>query len=217
MFKKIKLQLVILVVVTLFISNCASNKGAKLPINGGASIVPNTPIWISGINIGNQKYTKSFPKPEENEYLKVINAGFWLQNTQDKISQLIYSFEINNKKKFPNAIYYTRSSFSNPVDKTKPIIYQGTISNKTASIKITHGTLNNVKFDSNYNMVFEVYSNSNRTNLITRISQQIKSSVDNTSGCVKLEDSYKSEKFNLLFDLNSKLLPAEKISISCRR
>ncbi|MBN4061291.1 MAG: hypothetical protein COB41_10480 [Proteobacteria bacterium] len=37
------------------------------------------PIWLSGIQVNGIAYTKDFPKPLENKYLKTANAGYWLR------------------------------------------------------------------------------------------------------------------------------------------
>ncbi len=201
----------------IMIIGCSSTSKYVIPPNGGASIFVNEPMWISGVKVKELVYSKYFPKAEENNYLKVINAGYWLMNTNGKISQLVYSFELNNKKVFLHSKVYTRSLFSNPIDKERPIIYEGFLDNSVGSIKITHSVVENVKFNIEYNMSFEVYSDSNRTNLITKINQKIISAADNTSGCIVLTDKYKEEKLNFIPNASGKITPIDKLIIACER
>ncbi len=175
------------------------------------------PIWISGIQENSLPYSKNFPKRQENKFLKVINAGYWLANTNGKISQLVYIFELNNKKIFSQSKVYTRSSFTNPANINKPFVYTGTLSNTVGSTKIAHSTVRNVKLNAQYEMIFEVYSDSNRTKLITEIKQKIISPVDNTSGCVKFSNEYMHEIFGNILDPNGRLIPVEKLIIDCVR
>jgi hypothetical protein len=208
------------IVVLLFIvsiSGCGTRNGVVIPPNGGAGITVDKPVWISGIQEVSLKYSKSFPKSQENKFLKVVNAGYWLANTNGKISQLVYMLELNNKKSFSQSKVYVRSYFTNPEDKSNPFTYDGTLDNFVGSTKITHATVNNVELHKEYSMVFEVYSDSNRTNLITKINQKIISPVDNSNGCVKFSDDYMGEIFGNVLDSKGKPIPINKLIINCVR
>ncbi len=206
---------IILLSSFLLLGGCASNHRVVIPTNGGASITVNKPVWISGIHVNGLKYSESLPEPQENEFLKVINAGYWLANTNGKMSQLVYSFDLNNKKVFPQDKVYTRSSFTNPENKTNPIVYTGTLDNIAGSTHITHATLNSVTMNEEYIMNFDVYSDPERTKLITSIHQKIVSVVNNTDGCVQLSHDYMQEVFGYMRDPQGKPIPVEKLMINC--
>lgn len=208
---------VIIFIGLLLLSGCASQHGVVIPPNGGAGITVNKQVWVSGIHESYLKYSQSFPDAQENKFLKVINAGYWLTNTNGKISQLVYSLDINNKKVLPQSKVYTRSSFTNPEDKNNPFVYTGTLDNTIGSSHITHATVNNVKLNEEYIMSFYVYSDSNRTKLLTYISQKIVSPVDNTNGCVKFTNEYMHEIFGNIRDPKGRLIPIDKLIINCVR
>lgn len=208
---------VILWMSLLLLAGCASKHGVVIPPNGGAAITVKKPVWISGIHVNELKYSASLPEPEENQFLKVVNAGYWLANTNVKISQLVYTFDLTNKKVFPQDKVYTSSSFTNPEDKTKPIVYTGTLDNTMGSTHITHATVNNVQMNEEYILKFNVYSDPERTQLITSIHQKIVSPVDNTNGCIKLSHQYMQEVFGYMRDPQGKPIPVEKLMINCVR
>lgn len=105
----------------------------------------------------------------------------------------------------------------NPENKGAPIIYQGTLDNVSGSTKITHATVHNVKLNAQYHMIFEVYSDSERTHLITRINQVITSPVDNSMGCVQLSKLFKEEKFGEIINSQGEIIPVDKITIACKK
>jgi len=137
------------------------------------SIFLEKPVWLSGIQVDGLNYTKSFPLAIDNKYMKVVRAGYWLANTNGKLSQLVYIFKLTNNRVFPQDLVYTKSIFSNPEDESKPIIYYGTLNNKFRTTTITHGSVYNVAMNQTYHMVFEAYSDPERTQLITRIDQAL--------------------------------------------
>lgn len=212
--KSIRIGLLLFV---LFASGCATRNGSVILPNGGAGITVGKPVWLSGIEEGSLNYSELFPKAQKNKFLEVVNAGFWLANTNGKISQLIYILNLKNKKIFPVGKVYTRSSFSNPSNKSQPFVYLGTLDNTISFTKITHATVNNVKLHEKYQMTFEVFKDSKRTELITKINQKIKSPVDNSSGCVVLPDEYMNEIFGNVLDSKGKLIPTNKLIINCVR
>lgn len=206
------------VVVLLFIiliQGCAIRNGHVSPPNGGVAITVTQPVWASGVQETNLKYSELFPKPEENNFLKVVNAGYWLANTNGKISQLVYAFDLTNKKVFPQPKVYTRFYFTNPQNKDKPFIYLGTLDNIAGSTKVTHATVSNVELHKEYAMIFEAYSDINRTQLITRINQKIISPVDNSNGCVRFSKEYMSEMFGHIPGPKGTPLSVNKLMISC--
>ncbi|MDQ6968438.1 MAG: hypothetical protein Q9M14_07140, partial [Mariprofundaceae bacterium] len=154
-------------------------------------------------------YTKDFPAPIDNKYMKVVNAGYWLANTNGKLSQLVYILEMTNKRVFSQDVVYTKSIFSNPEDESKPIIYNGTLNNVHHTVKVTHATVQNVTFNKKYHLIFEIYSDQEQTELISRIDQIIVAPVDNTTGCVQISSEVRNDLFSVFAGTN--------IPIACDR
>lgn len=194
------------------LTGCVQN-GVVVPPNGGASISIIKPIWISGIYIEGNEYSKNLPLEQKNENLKVVNAGFWLANTNNKISQLVYAFDINIIKPFNQERVYTRAILENPMNPSQPIIYEHYLNKSESSTKVTHATIDNVTMNKTYLLSFEVYSDKERKNLISKIDQKIVSVVDNTTGCVKLTDIFMNEKFSLYAVAGG--VPIDKVIIAC--
>ena len=156
---------------------------------------------------------KNLPLEQKNENLKVVNAGFWLANTYNKISQLVYAFDINIIKPFNQERVYTRAILENPMNPSQPIIYEHYLNKSESSTKVTHATIDNVTMNKTYLLSFEVYSDKERKNLISKIDQKIVSVVDNTTGCVKLTDIFMNEKFSLYAVAGG--VPIDKVIIAC--
>ncbi|RZV18438.1 hypothetical protein [Aliarcobacter butzleri] len=194
------------------LTGCVQN-GVVVPPNGGASISIIKPIWISGIYIEGNEYSKNLPLEQKNENLKVVNAGFWLANTNNKISQLVYAFDINIIKPFNQERVYTRAILENPINPSQPIIYEHYLNKGESSTKVTHATIDNVTMNKTYLLSFEIYSDKERKNLISKIDQKIVSVVDNTTGCVKLSDIFMNEKFSLYAVAGG--VPIDKVIIAC--
>lgn len=208
----------ILAVCIIGFSGCSS-KSSKLvlPPKGGASIKVMEPVWITGTKRPDASYSLASPEAKETDYLQVINAGYWLANTHGKISQLVYAFDLSIKKPFPQDIVYTRAIFTNPENIDKPIVYEHFLDNKYKSTKVTHATLSNVEMGKTYHMIFEVYSDKNRTQLLTKIDQPIVSLVDNISGCVKLDNAFMIAIYGKMLDPSGQTIPVDKLIIACEK
>jgi len=174
------------------------------------------PVWLSGIKLNEGGYSSSFPKGEENEYLKVTKAGYWLANTNGKKSQLVYYFKVTIKKPISNEKVWTKMTLSNPSNETKDIVYTHYLSPKDKTTSGTHATLSNVKLNKKYNMIIEVFSDESRTKLISKLNQTIISPVDNTNGCIKLNKQLKKEKYGYLVD-GVKILSLDHLVIQCEK
>jgi len=205
--------IVVAIIVTLTFTGCVIPGANGIP-NGGAGINVQKPVWLSGIKLKEDSYSSSFPKAEENEHLKVINAGYWLANTQGRKSQLIYRFQVNIKKPFSDKKVWTKMTLSNPSNENKDIVYTHYLNKKDKNTGGTHATLSNVKLNKKYNMIIEVFSDENRTKLISKLNQTIISPVDNTSGCIKLNQEFKKEKYGYLVD-GTKILSLDHLIILC--
>ncbi|NQY20035.1 MAG: hypothetical protein HRT40_01805 [Campylobacteraceae bacterium] len=205
--------IVVVIIAILSFTGCVITGPNGIP-NGGAAIIVQEQVWLSGIKSNEDSYSSSFPKAEENEYLKVIKAGYWLANTQGKKSQLVYYFKVNIKKEFSNKKVWTKMTLSNPSNENKDIVYTHYLSSKDKYTGGTHATLSNVKLNKKYNMIIEVFSDENRTKLISKLNQTIISPVDNSSGCIKLNRELKQEKYGHLVD-GTKILSLDHLIILC--
>lgn len=208
----------IVTICIIGLSGCSlkSNRSV-MPPNGGGSIAIMEPVWITGIKRTDVSYSSTLPEEQENDYLKVINAGYWLANTHGKLSQLVYSLDLNIKKPFLQDVVYTRAILSNPEDTNNPIIYEHFLDNKYKSTKVTHATLSNVSMGKTYQIIFEVYSDKSRTHLLTKVDQPIVSLVDNTSGCVKLDNALMKAKYGNVLDPSGNVIPIDKLIIACQK
>jgi len=212
----VKLNYVVaLIITTLSFTGCIISGANGIP-NGGAAINVQKPVWLSGIKLNENSYSSSFPKAEENEYLKVIKAGYWLANTNGKKSQLIYRFQVDIKKPFSDKKVWTKMTLSNPSNENKDIVYTHYLNTKDKNTGGTHLPLSNVKLNKKYNMIIEVFSDENRTKLISKLNQTIISPVDNTSGCIKLNQEFKKEKYGYLVD-GTNILSLDHLVILCDR
>ncbi len=202
-----------LLLITISFTGCIITGKNGVP-NGGAAIIIEKPVWLSGIRLDDDGYSSKFPEAGENEYLKTVSAGYWLENTNQKKSQLIYNFKINIKKPFANKKVWTKMILSNPSDENNNIIYTHYLEKKDKSTGGTHGTLSNVNINKKYNMILEVYEDKDRTKLISKLNQTIVSPVDNTNGCIKLNRKFKKEKFGFLVDKKN-VLTQEHLIVWC--
>lgn len=176
-----------------------------------------TPLWISGTITNKLLYTRNLPYRKENGHLTVTNAGFWLGNNHNNASQLTYAFDLAVKKPFSCKTIYTRAILENPSNPDNPIIYENSFKQTTKSIKIKHTSLTQIKMDKTYRLIFEVYSDVERQNLITKINQPITAVVDNTNECVKVSDAYMSQILETIIDQNGPTIPIDKLIIKCHK
>ena len=107
-------------------------------------------------------------------------------------------------------------TFSNPLNKNKEIVYTYYLLPKNEITNGTHVALSNVKLNKKYHMILEIFSDENRTNLISKINQIIISPVDNTNGCIEVNKELKKEKYGYLVD-GSKILSLEHLIIECNK
>lgn len=199
----------------IFFGCAAISPKVRIPPNGGAAIKVANPVWITGTSRDDINYSSQLPMPMENEYLKVVNAGYWLANANGKISQLVYSFDLSIKKPISLDQVYTRVILDNPEDMKKPIIYEHYLKKNERSTHVTHATVQNVKVGATYHMVFEVYSDINRTKLLTKIDQPIVSLADNTSGCLELSEEMMRTIYSNILDPHGKVIPIDKLIFAC--
>ena len=203
--------------LTLGITFMGCTKKSVEPPKGGASLNITKPLWINGSATDKLLYTKNLPSLKENGNLLVTNAGFWLGNTNDKVSQLSYSFDLAVKKPFSQEKVYTRTILENPSNPNKPIIYENYLTHNKKSVKVKHSPLLHVKMDKIYRFTFEVYSDEKRKKLISKINQPIISVVDNTNGCVTLNDEYMMQIIKTILDQNGPAIPLDKLRVRCQK
>ena len=215
---KISNILILLTCSLLFIGcTTSSPNGFVIPPNGGAALLLKEPVWISGIQIDNIEYFSDLPKAEENGELKVVNAGYCLVNSNGRISNLVYTLQLNVKKPFSENKVYTRAILTNPEDINNPIVYEHYLNSNERSTKVTHSPVLKAQMGKTYHMIFEVYDDVNRTNLMSRIDQPIISLVDNENGCVKLKKEFMEAKFKNTLDPQGRVIPTDKLIIACKR
>jgi hypothetical protein len=199
----------------VFLGCAATFPKYRIPPNGGGAIKVAKPVWITGTYRDDINFSSKLPIAQENEYLKVINAGYWLANANGKVSQLVYSFDLSIKKPISENKVYTRVILENPTDTNTPIIYEHYLNKNERSTHVTHATVQNVKMGSTYHMIFEVYNDTNRTQLVTKIDQSIISLADNTSGCLELSEELMEAQFGNVLDPHGKAIPIDKLIFAC--
>ncbi|WP_415397270.1 hypothetical protein [Sulfurimonas sp. CS5] len=209
---KILINVMITILVVLNLTGCVIPGVHGIP-NGGAAAIIREPVWLSGIKTSDIGYSSNFPKAEENEYLKTIKAGYWLANTNGKRSQLVYYFKVKVKKPFSDQKVWTKMILSNPSN-IRNIVYTHYLNKTDKNTSATHPTVSNVKLNQKYNMILEVYSDKERTKLISKLNQNIISPVDNTSGCIKLNKIFKEEQYGYLVD-GKTILTLDHLIIWC--
>lgn len=212
-----KLMWVLIVVILGLLSSCL-NQNARyvMPPNGGASVMAKKPVWLSGIRVQDLEYTYGYPDPVENDYARVVNAGFYLANINGQISQLIMSLDLTIKKVFSDRVY-TKAILQNPSNPAKPFIYEHYLDTNNKSTRVRHSPVFNVKMGDTYHLAVEFYGDEARTRLLSRIDQVIKSPVDNTSGCVTLDQGLKKMLYGDARDPLGKPIPLDKIIIACMK
>jgi hypothetical protein len=187
------------------------------PPKGGAAILLKKPVWLTGVRPDSgdsapAQYAAEFPARATSEHMKVVNAGFWLAN-QDKPSELFYEFTLQRIKPFSKRLY-TRVLLENPSDRNSPVKYEHHWDPAEKSSKVTHGALLNVKRGERYTLTYELFTDESRTMLFERLTQVIVSPLDNTSGCVNLQQDVMLEEFPAL---KSSKVPIEMVMLACDR
>jgi hypothetical protein len=204
--------------VTLLVGGCtAVSSKYSIPPNGGAAIKVAKPVWITGTYRDDMSFSSKLPIAQENEYLKVVNAGYWLANANGKVSQLVYAFDLSIKKPISDDKVYTKVILENPADTNTSIIYKHYLNTNERSTHVTHAIVQNVKLGDTYHMIFEVYSDANRTKLLTKIDQPIVSLADNTSGCLELSEDVMQVMYSNILDPHGKVIPIDKLIFACEK
>ncbi|QOG12454.1 hypothetical protein [Arcobacter sp. FWKO B] len=211
MSKYIKLLSFIFIVFLL--NGCVINGKYGIP-NGGAAVRFDKPIWLSGIQDDELGYTQNFPVSVENDFMKIIQGGYWLANTNGKNSQLVYSFQINIKQPFSKNRVWTKTILENPSDKMNPIEYTHYLDEQDKNTQVTHAVVNNVKLHEKYHFTIEVYEDEQRTKLISSLKQIFISPVDNTTGCIQLDKNLKKALLGYMVD-GKKVLSLDHLIVWC--
>ncbi len=204
--------------VILLLLVMACNTGVYTAGSGEYTTILSEPIWLSGIAVEGKEYNVEYPKANENQFIKIASGGFWLTNNPQNNStpQLVYSFDLNFKKKFDKRVY-TKAILTNPKNPSQPFVYEHYLDTKDSSTSIHHSPVSGVELGAEYELVFEIYHDIQQSNLITRIVQKIRSPVDNTGQCIFLNDEYKEEIYGKLRDPFGRKVPIDKIVFICGR
>jgi hypothetical protein len=128
--------------------------------------------------------------------------------------QAIYEFRLDVTRPFPAKVY-TRAILENPAAPTSPFVYEHHLLPDEKSTWAIHGPVRRIELGSRYALVFEVYSDSARLELLERVEQPIQSSFDNSSGCIEPD---KRVRPVLLYAKapNGEPIPSEKLLWPCR-
>lgn len=175
------------------------------------------PVWLTGMqqtgeDAKHTPYAAGYPPPVKTEHFMVVNAGYWLAN-QGKPTQAIYQFSLTITRPFEQRVY-TRAILDNPAESGTPVKYEHYIDPAERSTKVTHGPLSGVKQGARYKLLFEVYSDEGRSNLMEQVEQDIIAPLDNTSGCVELAPDVMLATFP---SLSTAGVPLEKVILACDR
>lgn len=164
----------------------------SLQLLAKSEIISSKPIWFPGTETTNYQkvapFTEGFPARVATEHFSVINAGYWLANLNKKPNQLVYFFQLNVDKPYKSRVF-TRVTLENPIDQNKPFIYEHYLDPNEKSTQATHATLQNVRLGQKYELSYEIFSDSARTDLIEKIIQIVEAPLDNTSGCIDIPKS----------------------------
>ncbi|OIQ26533.1 hypothetical protein [uncultured Vibrio sp.] len=207
----------VLILAASFLLGCqsTSNTGFVIPPNGGAAVSAGQGWWFSGIEeVGMENHTASYPKRAISQHMEIVNAGYYVADAYGQVSQIIYRYNIDFKS-LPNSKLYTKAILQNPLNRRDPIIYQHYILQEEKSTQVTHGPLNNVVNGQLYDFRFEIYNDEAMTDLVDSISQKVRSPLDNTSGCVEIEPDYKNVYMGNIKDPNGRIIPLDKLMLSC--
>lgn len=164
----------------------------SLQLMAKSEIFSSKPTWLPGTETTNYQkvapFTEGFPARTATEHFSVTNAGYWLANLNKKPNQLVYFFQLNVDKPYKSRVF-TRVTLENPTDQNKPFVYEHHLDPNEQSTQATHSTLQNVKLGQKYELSYEIFSDSARTELIEKVTQIVQAPLGNTSGCVELPKS----------------------------
>lgn len=138
-----------------------------------------------------------FPDEVNSKNFNVINAGFWIYYDIPKSDQYTtrynnsnlsvrYEYTLNRKKDFTDKVYQ-RAVLENPEDKDKPFIYESVLNSDNKASRVFHAPLKNIIMGKKYKLVFEFYSDKGRSNLIEKVTQEIRPPIDNTNNCIEIK------------------------------
>ncbi len=161
-------------------------------------------FWVSGQRDDkvcksmrcSSEMSKFFPDEVKAKNFNLANAGFWVYYDIPRSDQYTtnyngsnltvrYEYALNRKKGFTDKVYQ-RVVLENPEDQNKPFIYESVLDSSNKASKVFHGPLKNIVMGKKYKLTFEFYSDEKRTKLIEKVTQEIRSPIDNTKGCIKI-------------------------------
>lgn len=202
--------------IPLFAFSAFAQESYRPPPPGGAVIVPDQPIWLTGIpEEGSvlEDIASGFPERQSAEYFEIVNAGYYLA-MRDGDLQAVYFFQLNIKTPFDKRVY-TRVTLENPSDAENPIVYEHYLSPEERSTRAAHSPLTNVEANRIYELMFEVYRDPERNELIERITQPIQASFDNTGDCIEPSPEARPLLFGNI-TIEDVEIPIDKLSWPCR-
>lgn len=150
------------------------------------------PTWISGIKVGDG-YSKDFPAPVVGQHIEVVNAGFWLMSTQQG-TKLAYEFALKVKQPFRHQVY-SRAILPDPSDAEHPFIYDHVLDIDTPATLVRHNNIVGLKDGQDYTLYFEFYADPQRTHLLERIEQPIRSALRQDEKCIYFGEQLSKERF----------------------
>lgn len=151
------------------------------------------PTWVSGIKVGDN-YSKDFPEPTKGQHIEVVNAGFWLMSTQ-KETKLAYEFALKVSKPFSRKVY-SRAILPDPSDVDHPFVYDHSLDVNTPATLVRHSNIEGLQDGQQYTLYFEFYADPERTHLIERIEQPIRSALIQDDNCIYFGKALSQERFN---------------------
>lgn len=150
------------------------------------------PVWVSAIKAG-EGYSKDFPEAVQSEHIQVVNAGFWLVSNA-KGTQVAYEFALKVQKPFATRVY-SRAILPDPSDAEHPLIYDHYLDTETPSTLVRHNPVQGLEDLQNYTLYFEFYKDAQRTQLLERVVQPIRSALEQQKECTFFGQGISKERF----------------------
>lgn len=182
---------------------------------GGVAVVPNPPIWLTGIMVPGIDFLSLFPKPVSTDHLQVVNAGYYLLYSEET-SQLAYMMQLNVEKKYQDSVFL-KWYLTDPLNPSTPFTYEGELTPASGSTRITHNNVKGVRMGDKYHIAVEVYSDRAHKNMIEKIDQELLSPVENTTGCVNIQRDLKNYYFGRIPGPGGVVIPLDKVVIACQK
>lgn len=161
-------------------------------------------FWVSGQRDDkvcksmrcSSEMSKFLPDEVKSKNFTLANSGFWVYYDIPRADQYTtnyngsnltvrYEYTLNRKKGFTDKVYQ-RAVLENPEDQNKPFTYESVLDSSNKASKVFHGPLKNIVMGKKYKLTFEFYSDEKRTKLLEKVTQEIRSTIDNTKGCIKI-------------------------------